>query len=93
MARLSEYKRFDESKQFERLDDVADREMTLLSWVYQEGNYGEYAVLSLQDEAGNLHIVATGAKVVLDTLHQVQDFPPDGLQVKFTKKGRYWTVE
>jgi len=91
--RLAQYGTIDRNAIAERLDDIADREVTILGFRVAEGDFGEYAFVDITDESGEKHTVMTGASFVLDALKDAQAKKAFPLNARFTKKGRTWVFE
>ena len=76
-----------------RLDDIAGVEVTILELEWKTGDWGEYVLIKVTDENGELMTVATSGFLVRDALHDAEDKQALPLVATFTKSGRTWVFE
>jgi len=76
-----------------RLDDIAGTEVTVQGVAFGSGDYGEYALLDVVNEAGELLTIQTSAFLVLDALKHALDANEFPVVATFRKRGRPWIIE
>jgi len=76
-----------------RLGNIADQEVTITDAKIQTGNYGDYAVMTVVDENGEIVKVITGAELPMDALRSVIETDSFPVQACFTLRGRMWFIE
>jgi len=87
MARLKDFGKLDRTAQYGHIDDVLGVELTITEGTFKTGNHGEYAVFTAVDEDGDVREIISGAKYVLDALHDAADQGAFPVQVEFYKEG------
>ena len=76
-----------------RLDDIAGQEVTVKGAAFGHGDYGDYALIDVVNEEGELLTVQTSAFLVLDALTHALENEGFPLVATFRKRGRPWIIE
>lgn len=87
MARLKDFGKLDRTATSKHVEDVLGLELTITKGTFKTGNHGEYVVFTAIDEDGEEHEIISGAKYVLDALHDAADQGALPVQVEFYKEG------
>lgn len=93
MKRLVEFTPKDIPLTIVPIDEVEDQELTIGAVTFTEGDYGPYALMSVETASGEKLIVSTGAEMIMKCLDEAfkQDAFP--LAARFRRKRRRWVVE
>jgi len=76
-----------------RIEDLADGDWLLLDFEFRDGQFGEYAVLTVSDTAdGNVCQASTGAKPIMRQLKALDKEQHLPLLVRAEKVGRTWRL-
>ena len=90
VKRLVEYGQLHkESPDYLRLEDVEGRDIVILSVEWFRGDFGDYAVMTVQDGDEQIK-VRTGATLVCDALEDAEKQQAFPLAVTFKRSGRTW---
>jgi len=90
---LSEYATLQAETSRARLEDIADKTVTILEVDFQEGNFGTYVVMVAVDANGEKLLIQTGAMYVLDALEHLQEAGEFPCEATFHLSGRTWLVK
>jgi hypothetical protein len=93
MPRLVDFKPKRETDDFERLDDVVGKELTLTGVTFNTGEYGRFAIMDLVEADGVVHTVMTGSAIPLEALTAWVAAGSKPCAVTFKKVKRYYTLE
>ena len=93
MARLATFGNTDRDVQTRRIQDIQDTEVVIRDAAIREGNYGEYVVMSIVIEGGEIVPVLSGAMFVVDAIKDVISKKAFPVEAKFTQRGRSWIFE
>ena len=86
--RLVEYgTKHKETPDYLGLDDILNREVTILSVQWFQGSFGRYAVMTVQDGYNQLK-VRSGASLVVDALEDAEFNQAFPVLVTFIRRGR-----
>lgn len=91
--RLSDHAKLQTETSRARLEDIADKPVTILEVVFQEGDFGTYAVMTVAAEGGEKLLVQTGAMYVMDALLNLQESGDFPCEATFHLSGRTWLVQ
>lgn len=75
------------------LEDIADQDVTVLGARFQEGTWGDYAIVGVRLQDKSVVSVVTGASIVMEALHNAISANALPLPAIFTKQGRRWVIE
>ena len=81
------------------LDAVVDMPLTVRDWWLRQGNYGEYVVMQIQREDGQICYVLTGASAIVGVLRAIDQAGlhptpgDDGLDVRIVRRGRRYRFD
>jgi len=76
-----------------RLDNIEGQEVTIESVRWNTGNFGPYAVMTLEMPNGEEADVMTSAMLVIDALQNAEDADAFPCQATFKRNGRTWIIE
>jgi len=93
MARLADYLPATASQQALRLDDIVDKEVTVIDFRLATGSYGEYAFVDVAIPGKGTVPVITGATFVISALKAAKEANVLPIPAKFVKRGRTWIVK
>jgi len=93
MPRLADYGTKDRDAVTLRLEDLGADEVIIQGCDIRQGNWGDFAVLDVLKDTGELVTVITGSLFVLDALKDAIKEEAFPVSVKFFKKGRTWLFE
>jgi len=80
--------------EYRRISDIAGIDLTLLDVTFREGDYGEYALMTVVTEASGIpFFVTTGAKPVMRQLRQIDKDDDLPLIIRAVRVGRTWKLE
>lgn len=91
--KLSDHAKLQTETSRARLDDIADKPVTILDVAFQEGDFGGYAVMTVVDANGEKLLVQTGAMYVMDALEHLQEAGDFPCEATFHLSGRTWLVQ
>ena len=69
----------------EKLEDFEGKELILRNFQFLPGTYGEYVLLDVVDEGGQLHMLSTGGMSILRLLKELDPETDLPAPVKFIK--------
>ena len=92
MARLVDHAKKQLAGLPDRLEDIADQEVTVRNVRWLSGNYGPYCVFEIVDANGEIREIMTGAFLVMDALENADKERAFPCEVTFTRKGRTWIM-
>jgi len=75
------------------LDVILGDALTVESVEFRNGDYGEYAVMDVTVETGEILRIQTGAMLILDALHNAAVADAFPLEATFVKEGRLYLVK
>jgi len=90
MGNLNDYGLKDRDTETLRLEDIAGENVVIQGCDIREGNWGDFAIMSVLRDSGELVPVISGGVFVVDALKDCiakGGFPVD---VCFEKRGRTW---
>jgi hypothetical protein len=77
---------------YKSLEDIADKEVTIISVAGLKGDFGNYVVMNIEWK-GEVVQVRTGASFVVDALMDVEAQKAFPVLATFHKTGRLWRFE
>jgi len=93
MPRLVDYAERQEKGSPDNIGDIVDREVKIVSVVFQDGEYGEYAVFDIVDADGELRSIQTTGMLVIDALKHADAENAFPLDVTFRRPKRTYKME
>jgi len=93
MARLGDYGLKDRESEALRIDDIEGQEVIIQGVDVLEGQYGDFCIMSVVVEGGEIVKVMSGGMFVVDALKDAiakEAFP---VEAKFYKRGRAWIFD
>lgn len=76
-----------------RLEDIAGKDVTIISGKVQSGKFGEYALLDVEVSDGKTETIVTSGMLVVEALKNVITADAFPLVAKFSRTGRAWRIE
>ena len=93
MPRLSAYGTKDRDTTTLRLEDIAGDEVIIRDCDIRTGNFGDFAVITVERDQGELIPVVTGGLFVVDALKDAMAKDAFPVNVRFFRRGRTWMFE
>lgn len=93
MKRLREYARQQDEGGPLRLEDVSGKSVVITAVKWNEGDFGQYALMAITLPSGESVEVLTGATLVVDALHNAEAMAAFPCEVLFLKRGRTWIID
>lgn len=86
--RLAQFAQREAREGYVKIDDILGLDVVVYDVEFREGDYGEYALFSIEDAKGNTRTVASGAAQVLDALHNAVAADALPVAARFAREGR-----
>ena len=88
MARLSDFGKSGNGVDWLHLEDVLNKELSIIEAEAREGEHGTYVIFVATDEAGEVLTVMTGASAVVPALLKVMQQEAFPVNDCFAKQGK-----
>ena len=93
MPRLSDFAKLQAEGKPYNLDSIAGQDVTITDIGWATGKYGEYVLLTVVDENGEIQNVRSTGFLILDAVRNLQAEGALPCPARFVKNGNTWTVE